>query len=430
MSVCSVRRDPFRGWDACYLENAYVRLVAVPDIGGRIMAYDLGPYSFFFVAPDLAGKLFTPEENQGDGSLAAWKNYGGDKTWPAPQGWDNDQQWHGPPDPVLDTGRYTLDKLAVEDGHAVVVMTSPSDPRTGVQITRQITLSPNSSRVRLELTFANSTDHSLTWGIWDVVQLRAEREQSDGHLTHEPACSVTTPVNPASVFPRGFNIMFGAADNSQWQIDPTTGLFTAPYHWEIGKVGLDSSAGWVAFNNAKSGYSFVEQFTYQPGADYPDGGATVEVWTVGAGQVGNFDFEANPSYQMETEILGPLTSIAPGEKTAFSLDWGACRGTKPVIDVTEAGCLSAPLELEMLEDGYGRITMSGGVFDPGDLQLVLLDEQHNPIVTQSLGSVDPLSTIMLDRIVKIPAQAVLIDLRLTISNRHLSLAQLALGDHK
>ena len=51
----------------------------------------------------LAGKLFSPEENQGDGSLGAWKNYGGAKTWPAPQGWDNDQQWHGPPDPVLDT---------------------------------------------------------------------------------------------------------------------------------------------------------------------------------------------------------------------------------------------------------------------------------------------------------------------------------------
>ena len=83
-------------------------LVAVPDIGGRVMAYDLGDYAYLYVDPDLAGRLFTPEENQGDGSLAAWKNYGGDKTWPSPQGWDTEQQWHGPPDPVLDSGRYRV----------------------------------------------------------------------------------------------------------------------------------------------------------------------------------------------------------------------------------------------------------------------------------------------------------------------------------
>jgi hypothetical protein len=169
MSTCSVHRDSFRGWNACYLENEYIRLVAVPDIGGRIMAYDLGPYSFLWVNADVAGKLFTPEENQGDGSLGAWKNYGGDKTWPAPQGWDTDQQWPGPPDSVLDSGRYSLDRLVVEDDHAIVTMTSPPDPRTGVQITRQFTLYPNSSRVRVDLTFTNITDHPIRWGIWDVV---------------------------------------------------------------------------------------------------------------------------------------------------------------------------------------------------------------------------------------------------------------------
>src|SRR5690606_26897719 len=113
MSACTIRRDTFHGWDACILENTYARLVAVPDLGGRIMAFDLGPYPFLYVNPQRAGRLFTPEEHQGDGTLGAWKNYGGDKTWPAPQGWDPDGQWHGPPDPVLDSGRYTLDRLAL-----------------------------------------------------------------------------------------------------------------------------------------------------------------------------------------------------------------------------------------------------------------------------------------------------------------------------
>ena len=40
-SGCVVERGLFRGWDAVYLRNGLVTLAAVPDIGGRIMAYDL-----------------------------------------------------------------------------------------------------------------------------------------------------------------------------------------------------------------------------------------------------------------------------------------------------------------------------------------------------------------------------------------------------
>ena len=163
----------FRGWSAYRLGNGFVQLVAVPDIGGRIMAYDLGTHPFFFVDPALAGKLFSPEENQGDGSLAAWKNYGGDKTWPAPQGWNTEAQWHGPPDPVLDTGRYTVDELGADSRQATIAMISPPDARTGVQITRRFTLFPASSRVRVDLTFRNISDRPIRWSIWDVVQLRA-----------------------------------------------------------------------------------------------------------------------------------------------------------------------------------------------------------------------------------------------------------------
>ena len=49
---CTVQKCDFRGWTAYRLENGLINLVAVPDIGGRIMAYDLGPYPFLFVDPD------------------------------------------------------------------------------------------------------------------------------------------------------------------------------------------------------------------------------------------------------------------------------------------------------------------------------------------------------------------------------------------
>ena len=49
----------FHGWQAVTLQNDLARVVAVPDIGGRMMAYDLGEYPYLFVDPNLAGKLFS-----------------------------------------------------------------------------------------------------------------------------------------------------------------------------------------------------------------------------------------------------------------------------------------------------------------------------------------------------------------------------------
>ena len=313
----------FSGWEGYRLANRFVQLVAVPAIGGRIMAYDLGAHPFFFVDPDLAGRLFSAEENQGDGSLAAWKNYGGDKTWPAPQGWETDAQWHGPPDPILDSGPYRVDEFFAGAQQAVIAMTSPPDLRTGVQITRRFTLSPGSSRVQVDLTFRNVSDRPVSWSIWDVVQLRAERTLADGSRAHDPSCVVTTPVNPQSRFPRGFNVMFGAEDNPQWQV--AGGLLRAGYQWQIGKVGVDTQAGWIAFCQAAQQAAFVERFAFTPGAEYPDGGATVECWTIGAGQVANLDYADSGIYLMETEVLGPLTAIAPGATVNFAIEWGSCR---------------------------------------------------------------------------------------------------------
>ena len=286
----------FRGWEAAQIANRFVRVVAVPAIGGRVMAYDLGGHAFFFVDPDLAGKLFSAQEHQGDGSLAAWKNYGGAKTWPAPQGWETEEQWHGPPDPVLDSGRYRLTALAIEQAAAVLHMTSPPDPRTGVEISRRLRVGPASSRVQLDLSFRNIAARPVRWSIWDVVQLAAQRREPGGG--YDPSCCVTTLINPHAdplgPFAHGFQVMFGEHDNPQWQVQDS--LFRADYRWQIGKVGLDTACGWIAFFQGSSGRAFVERFSHALGSEYPDGGATVECWTVGAGQVvlSSFHFECDP----------------------------------------------------------------------------------------------------------------------------------------
>ncbi|MCY4410036.1 MAG: DUF4380 domain-containing protein, partial [Caldilineaceae bacterium] len=206
-SSCLIEEFDFEGWKAVSLSNGLVSLVAVPDVGGRIMAYNLGDYAFLWFDRNLAGKLYSAEENMGDGSIAAWKNYGGDKTWPAPQGWDRPDQWHGPPDPVLDTGPYTLETVDSSASAASIRMTSQPDPRTGVQISRQVTLHAGGGRVSLHLEMTNVSDQERTWGIWDIVQVDATGKDDNGQETHNEEAWLYVPTNPDSCFAGGYNVM-------------------------------------------------------------------------------------------------------------------------------------------------------------------------------------------------------------------------------
>lgn len=422
-SLCSFENRKYKGWQAIYLNNGIVTLAVVPDIGGRVIAYNLGNYPFFFVDSELAGKLFSYEENLGDGTMAAWKNYGGDKTWPAPQGWDNECQWHGPPDPILDSGRYQVKQVKRFDNAVQVQMVSPPDLRTGIQITRQITLLQRGSRVILDLSFTNISKRQIRWSIWDVTQLRAERLHLDGSLGPETECVVTAPLNSRSRFPKGFNVMDGDNNNPQWGIDNQNRLFVGKYMWEIGKVGIDSPKGWIAFTNCAQGYAFAAQYTYFPEKEYPDQGATVECWTTGRGTVANLNYENNPIYLMEIEVLSPLYTFRPGETRSFQITWGSCRCEGMVVDVNKAGCIHQPLNTTPTSDGL-FLSGSFGVFSCGVLQLVWQDQQGNPLGVEVLQEVSPLESVKLEQCFQPPPRAARVELQL-LSNGNNSLQTLA-----
>ena len=387
MIDCTLKKSNFRGWDSIEIQNGLIRLVAVPDIGGRVMAYDLGNLPMIFVDNDLAGQLFSPQENQGDGSLAAWKNYGGDKTWPSPQGWDNDDQWHGPPDPVLDTGKYQA--VSYCDAYAAwIEMTSPEDQRTGMQITRRFEIHPGSSRVAVKLSFKNISQRKVKWSIWDVIQLDASLRTQGGGFSHDPACSITTQLNPESRFDKGYYVMFGDQANPQWKVDRVNGLVDAGYLWEIGKIGIDTNGGWVAFTNPSKGCAFAELFKHFPGEEYPDDGVGVEYWTVGRGKVANLDYEQTSIYLMEVEVLSPYYQFLPGQVQSFDVSWGLCKLDGQVLNVMPGGCTTMPLKAAI---SAGKLNLSGafGVFDSGELLLQGLDVDGNTLFEIQLQEVSP-----------------------------------------
>ena len=402
---CRIEEVDFHGWQAIRLSNGIVELVAVPDIGGRIMALDLGAYPYLWFDRNLAGKLFSAEENQGDGGIGSWNNYGGDKTWPAPQGWERADQWHGPPDAVLDTGRYTLETLDGGGGAASIRMSSAPDPRSGVQISRQCTLHPGGGRVSLHLEMTNISDQERTWSIWDVVQVDATSRDASGEESYNEQAWLYIPTNPDSRFARGYNVMFGEEDNPEWQSDLRPDLLGAQYLYRLGKIGVDSPAGWVAFVNQETDFAFCQRFPYFPDESYPDGGASVECWTTGHGEsVGGLDFGKLNLYHVEAEILGPLRRMAPGATQSLDIDWCVARCPGPIVDVTAAGCCHQPLQAE---SAGASIRLRGvfGVFYVGDVQVVWLDDGDGEVEAETLAAANPLDVLTVDIVRAAPPAA-------------------------
>lgn len=394
------------GWDTVCLSNRYVSLQIVPSIGGRVMAYGLGTENVLWVNPGLAGKA---PPASGVGPAGEWLNYGGDKLWPAPQGWDNAEQWPGPPDAILDGGPYTLEHLPRGGCVAALRLTSGEDRRSGIQLSRVIRLHEDSTRVSFEATMKNCDNKPRRWGIWAHTQLDGGREGGG----HNPEMRAYCPLNPKSHFTKGYDVIFGDERNPSFQADPKRGLMVVEYQYKVGKIGLDSPAGWVATVNGLTGKAFVQRFTFEKQKPYPEG-SSVEFWLNGLGSFKAWgkenvmpdDPEKNP-FVFESEMLGPLTTLQPGESVSWTYDWFATSigaGRHEVVDCTEAGVVSVPLSAT---PAGGRLRLTGrfGVFAPGQLVADALDGRGARLSRRVLlKRVSPLEPLVLDQTVVLPKE--------------------------
>jgi hypothetical protein len=384
-----VARVSFHGWDGIRLSNGLIDAIAVPEIGGRLMQFSLGPYQYLFANPELLGKRFTFEEHAGDGSLLAWKNYGGDKTWPAPQGWERNDQWPGPPDPVLDSGRYEAQHHQT-DHEASVTMISPPDDRTGLRIHRKLTLFASMSRLRLDLTFENVSERAIRWSIWDVAQL--DCSVPDGGANTD--CWLYIPTDSSAEAP--YRMMFGE-NNAQFHTQFRPGLMAVHYQGIVSKIGVHSPAGWLAFANQQAGYILQMRFAYERAGTYPDDGATVECWTESPGAPSPIPIRS-PGYLMEAEILSPMYLLQPGERVSHTIAWSAAFCPGPIVDATEVGCIHQPLQATTTPGNWAHLSGVFGCFMLGRAALVWLDDARNVLRATDIGQVSPLATLNINRI--------------------------------
>jgi len=392
-------KSQYRGWESLRLANGLVEVQVVPAVGGRVMQFKLGDFEFLWVNPQLAGKQPPPTGLAPDGG---WLNYGGDKLWPAPQGWGGGDQWPGPPDGVLDGSPYEASVVEAPGTRAAIKLTSTEDKRSGIQFSRIIRVYDRAAHVSFDSTMKNIDTKPHRWGIWQVTQINARNREGAGY-NKEIRC--WSPVNPASIYPRGYHNTYGAADNPSFSIDPATKMFSANYKRIVGKVGLDNIAGWVAVVDGTAGYVFVERFTPFPDKKYPDE-ASVEFWLNGAGKIvtGDKTVEitddpvATPPY-IESEILSPFAELKPGESYSFHLDWFAAYigGNYPVLACTPVGVTCGPFTAKAA-NGWLHMTGRFGVFCIAYATIVTLDADGKDIETiERKLPVSPMEALVLEK---------------------------------
>jgi hypothetical protein len=400
-------------WDSIDLKNELIEVQAVPEIGGRIIQYKLGDYEFFWVNEALAGTKPPPSRL---GPNGGWLNYGGDKIWPAPQGWDNDQQWPGPPDAVLDGGAYSAEVIRENGRPKAVRLTSQKDKRSGIQFSRVVKIFDDTTHVSIDTTMKNIDTRPRRWGVWTVTQFDTSNRHGDGYNENY---WIYCPINPNSMFYKGYNVMYGLVNNLSYRPDYENAIMRIHYDWQVGKIGMDSSAGWIATLDATDGCVFVHRFRYEPGKAYPDN-ASVEFWLNGQGELIAYMKELvkmpesvkDTPYLLESEILSPYAALERGESYTFHHDWYAAKVPSGcvVAACNDIGITCKKLSAELCD---GRLAVKGlyGVFYKGNMRLAILDGNDNKI--KEVGdevSVTPLEAVVLSelklaKVEKIPENA-------------------------
>ena len=291
--VAARRRQPGGVVSALWLDNGLVRLGFVPEAGGRLLSFQFAGTELLWRNPRVTDGL-TGDFRPNDGKMGDWVNYGGDKTWPAPQGWSGPAEWPGPPDPVLDSGPYTVDSI----GHCVTMRSAP-DPRTGLELTRRFTVA--GSGYTLELTATNVSRRRVRWALWNVTQFPGGGE-----------VFVALRDHPAPVV----DLVAGTRNPRYELVD---GGARVPAQDVVGKLGFPGAAGSLAYERA--GHRVTCTFPVVD-AEYPDRGSPVEVWLehpqpAPLADLGDLD---PPAHIVECEVLGPLIELAPGDRTSLTIE--------------------------------------------------------------------------------------------------------------
>jgi hypothetical protein len=285
----------YNGWkNTLIVGNGKIEVVIVPIIG-RVMQFRFaGEDGPFWENSSLYGKMPDPKSE-------VWGNFGGDKTWPAPQtDWGKVMNRGWPPPPAFDS--MPVDANLKPDG---VELVSPIDPFYGIRTRRYIKLDLQRRPVMtITTTYEKIVGDPLKVSIWVITQL------------NDPV-GAYVPIPSRSIYPEGFykvsdclpknltlkkNLLSLTRDS---QTNTKIGSDAGTLLWIGEKLTLRMDSPRELISDSKSKI------------EYPHHESSVEVYT-----------NKDPEKYIELEMLGPLHTLHKGEKIERTITYTLQRRTE------------------------------------------------------------------------------------------------------
>ncbi|WP_162257757.1 DUF5107 domain-containing protein [Agromyces sp. Root81] len=304
-----------RSWDAIHLENRWIRLMILPELGGRIhVGYDkVAGYDFFYrnnvIKPALVG-LAGP-----------WISGGVEFNWP---------QHHRPA-----TFLPVETAIETDDAGTVTVWCSDHDPFTRMKGMHGVRLRPDSTVIELVGRVHNRTDEPHTFHWWANVAARVH----DDYQAFFP-----TDVNYVADHARRAITAFPAADRPYYGVDYPSRSATGgdrldffrnihvPTSYMVTDTDDDFFGGYD--HRAGAGFVHVADRHVAPGK---------KLWTWGDAEFGRaWDRQLTDDDGPYIELMAGVYTdnqpdfawLEPGETKTFTQYWYPIQGTGTVQQAT------------------------------------------------------------------------------------------------
>ena len=375
------------GWDAVVMQNGLIIIATEPAIGGRVMQYDLGNFPSILVNSSLFDTTFTPAKN------GNWYNFGGYKTWPAPQSAWSQGGW--PPPPTLDYGAYTIDDTSRTKDSVSVAISSSTEQwyAPGIKFKRNATMYPGTSRVRMDETIINEGTTAVNWSMWSITQSIVNHPGKTDYQNYW----AYFPVNPNSHY--GQSGVSPQGNSSSWKGEVAPGIYGVQFYPDNQKIFADPDKGWIAYADRSDTAVFAKTFPIFEDAQYPDNGARVSVYVSGNGL---------PPY-MEIEVKGPMVELAAnGGEYDFTENWWAAKVRDPIVDVDSVGAIAERLAYDPIAQTLSAVY---GVFYSGTAKAVFTDAKGEILYEGVPHFVTPLSEFLFQENLAIPNGAATVQIR-------------------
>lgn len=286
MAKTEIVREDYHGWANTYrLGNGIIEARVVTDIGPRIID----------VRRVGGDNLLQPRDGIGGRGEDHYMFRGGWRLWIAPERRET---------------TYALDNaacVATVDGNSLRVVAAVQ-PEAGIQKQVEVTLLPSEARLQIQSRIKNVSHGVLTYAAWSLPVMRpggrAFVPLDVGPLTAFDAVRRLILWSYARIDDPRYRIGNRLIEIDHAKVQRAT-TATAGRGSDESKIASDSGQGWAAYLLEDT--LFLKRFPHDPGAVYPDGGSTVEIYS-------NHGF-------LELEHLGPLTTLAPGEEIMLPEDW-------------------------------------------------------------------------------------------------------------